>query len=41
MSELPNDLKDYKEPLGAFQLIEPSLAYDLFWVALIVALVLL
>ena len=36
---LPDDLKDFHA--DAFQLIEPGLAYDLFWIGLIVACILL
>ena len=33
---LPQDLKNYTAP-DAFQIMEPSLAFDLFWLAIIVA----
>ena len=36
---LPQDLKNYSA--DAFQLIEPGLAYDLFWIGLIVACIVL
>ncbi len=33
--ELPSDLKHYRAP-DAFQLFEASVAYDIFWIGLIV-----
>ena len=37
---LPDDLKNYRAP-RTFEFIEPGLAYDLFWIGLIVACILL
>ena len=31
---LPHDLKNYRAP-DAFSLVEPSLAFDLFWLTII------
>ena len=37
---LPHDLKNYRAP-DAFRIIEASVAYDLFWIGLIVACIVL